>query len=113
MHDDPPEGFEPTKWARNTDPDTSHEAIPRDITRQCIIVLRAYTDGRSYLDEEAYREVGLIGHQRCTDLRTAGYIERDGRKMTPFGKAAYTCRITTNGRDFLKLFDELDLEGFK
>lgn len=94
--------------ARASDPATSHEAAASiNITAQALRVLRAYhqTD-RALLDHDAYRLVGLGGnrlcHQRCSDLRAKGLIERTGeRAMTPSGKSGYVCRITPAGRIFL------------
>lgn len=96
----------PNPYARTTDPDTSHAASPSSltVTAQSLRVLEAYRTGLHLLDEEAYARVGWRGHQRCTDLRRAKYIERCGRKNTPFGKAAYLCRITPAGLAYLRLF---------
>lgn len=91
----------PNIHARNTDVDTSHLAVPLNITQQALYVLRAYESGLWLLDEEAYARVGWKGHQRCSDLRRYKFIERCGRKNTPFGKAAYLCRITPAGQTFL------------
>ena len=91
------------RHARNTDPDTSHLAVPLNVTEQALFVLRAYGTGRHLLDEEAYARVGWKGHQRCSDLRRLKFIERCGRKNTPFGKAAYLCRITPAGVTYLAI----------
>ena len=106
--DDPP-----NIHARNTDPDTSHLAVPLNVTEQSLFVLRAYKTGLHLLDEEAYARVGWKGHQRCTDLRRLKFIERCGRKNTPFGKAAYLCRITPAGLTYLTINKELAVDtGF-
>jgi hypothetical protein len=94
--------------ARPSDPETSHEAVPHNITEQCYRVLRAYRNGQALLDHDAYRLVGLDvefngARQRCTDLRHALMIERTGdRGRTPSGKAGYLCRITQAGLDYLR-----------
>jgi hypothetical protein len=93
--------------ARNTDPDTSHDAVPRHITKQALHVLYAYRFGESLLDHTAYRLVGLgrkrFAHQRCSDLRHAGLIERTGEKaLTPSGNHGYVCRITPLGQEYLE-----------
>lgn len=69
---------------------------------QALRVLMAYGTGNMLLDHDAYRLAGLGGdrgtHQRCSDLRSAGYISRTNhRGMTPSGKAAWLCRITPAG----------------
>jgi hypothetical protein len=92
--------------ARGDDPDTSHEAVPVNITAQALRVLYAYRDDDAMLDHTAYRLVGLgvsrFTHQRCSDLRAANLIERTGeRGRTPSGKAGYLCRITQAGHDYL------------
>jgi hypothetical protein len=89
--------------SRGTDPDTSHDAVPDDITAQARKVLPAYLDGSLLLDIEAYAKVGMVGHQRCSDLRRWGLIERVDKKRMPSGKLGYTCRITETGRLFLRL----------
>jgi hypothetical protein len=90
--------------ARSGDPETSHEAIPVNLTEQAFLVLHAYASGRAILDHHVGAIVGLPdGHQRCSDLRKAGYIERTGaRGITPSGKAGYLCRITPAGIAYLK-----------
>lgn len=96
-----------TIHARTHDPDTSHEAVPGNISQQMKHVLRAYADGAELTDHAAYSKVGLTvaingARQRCSDLRRVGLIERTGeRGMTPSGKSGYLCRITQKGRDFL------------
>jgi hypothetical protein len=107
---EPPEGPDLFEYAhaRATDPATSHEAAASvPVTAQALRVLRAYQEhARPLLDHDAYRLVGLGGnrlcHQRCSDLRTKGLIERTGdRAMTPSGKSGYVCVITPKGRAFL------------
>lgn len=94
--------------ARSRDPATSHEAAASvDITAQALRVLRAYLCDRPLLDHDAYRLAGFTEnrfcHQRCSDLRQAGYIERTGeRGRTPSGKSGYLCRITPAGRKYLE-----------
>ena len=95
-----------SRYARNTDPDTSHAAVPHDTTAQARQVLRAYANGDLLLDEVAYERVGLTGHQRCTDLRRDGLIQRIDRATTKLGKRGYRCRITFAGRLFLKAAGE-------
>lgn len=91
--------------ARAGDPSTSHEAVPADITTQATGVLRVYASGRPLLDHDAYRLAGFppnVSARRCSDLRTAGLIERTGeRGTTPSGKSGYLCRITPAGRNYL------------
>ena len=104
---DEPFLFEDLPHARATDPLTSHEAVPTNISAQAFTVLTAYRTGRELLDHDAYRLVGLgsadrLAHQRCSDLRAAGLIERTGnRGQTPSGKAGYLCAITDLGRAYL------------
>jgi len=94
--------------ARRSDPATSHEAVPKNISAQALRVLWGYRDGDAILDHAAYTRVGMdktssrLAHQRCSDLRRAGHIERTGeRGRTPSGKAGYLCRITPTGLDYL------------
>jgi hypothetical protein len=93
--------------ARTSDPATSHEAIPRNISGQALRVLWSYDGGAHLLDHRAYELAGLEGHQRCSDLRATGLIERimiNGvlqRGRMPSGKAGYLCRITPAGRAYL------------
>jgi hypothetical protein len=87
--------------ARSSDPDTSHEAVPHNISQQAWRVLHAYRSGLALLDEHAYELVGMDGHQRCSDLRRWKFIERCGRGRTAKGKAGYLCRITPAGHAFL------------
>lgn len=93
--------------ARLSDPDTSHEAIPKNISVQAIKILRAYGAGGSLLDVEAYQSAGFgptaCDGQRCSDLRKSGYIERTGEKArTPSGKSGYLCKITPAGVAYLQ-----------
>lgn len=87
--------------SRLGDPDTSRDAVPKNLTKQALKVLRAYASGRRLLDYEAYEMVGMVGHQRCSDLRHLGYIERVGKKLMPSKKTGYTCKITARGLAFL------------
>ena len=105
------DGLFPGPHARLGDPDTSHQAIPMNVTAQAFQVLAAYEDGAALLDIEAYARVRLDGHQRCTDLRRAQFITRDGRRTMPSGKDGYTCRITPAGLTFLRLYRAKDLPG--
>src|SRR5262245_60195074 len=89
--------------SRLTDPDTSYMPIPEKLTEQALKVLRSYQGGVALLDIEAYARARMVGHQRCSDLRRAKFIERCGRRLMPSRKAAYTCRITQAGVAFLKL----------
>lgn len=101
---------DPFGWehARITDPDTSRDAVPVNLSDQAYRVLRAYRTGLELLDHDAYRLVGMdnggrMAHQRCSDLRKAGMIERTGRRgQTPSGKAGYVCRITPRGLAYLE-----------
>lgn len=90
-----------TPHARPGDPDTSWGAIPDNITEQARTVLQAYLGGALLLDIEAYERVGMVGHQRCSDLRAWGFIERVDKKVMPSGKRGYRCRITERGRFFM------------
>jgi hypothetical protein len=92
----------PGPHARVADPATSHMAIPEKLTAQAFKVLMAYRTGLLLLDHEAYARVGMTGHQRCTDLRRAGFIVRVDRKQMPSGKDGYRCRITLAGVAWLK-----------
>lgn len=91
--------------ARNSDPSTSHSAIPINLAKQAANVLEAYKDGKELLDHEAYRIRGMgvnrIANQRCSDLRHYGFIERTVKGLTPSNKSAYRCRITPKGLDYL------------
>lgn len=98
--------------ARAGDPETSHEAaakVERKISKTCAQILRAYASGLAITDHEAYRRVGLdnggrFTHQRCSDLRSGGYIERlKDRGLTPSGNSAFLSRITPKGKQFLRL----------
>lgn len=107
MDDDDLFGFEP--HARRGDPSTSHEAVPKNISKQALRVLFAYEDGDDLLDHTAYRRVGMdranarLAHQRCSDLRFANLIVRTGaRALTPSGKSGYLCRITPAGHAYLE-----------
>lgn len=105
MPDWPPE-FHPEDepHARRHDPDTSRETARRiKMTSQAARVLRVYcTTGRELIDHDAYRLAGFpagrTSHQRCSDLRVWGFIERTGKRgMTPSGHGAYTCKATELG----------------
>lgn len=92
--------------ARASDPDTSHDAVPADITRQARLVLQSYKCGTPLLDHDAYARAGFGPNardgQRCSDLRQAGLIKRTGeRATTPSGKKGYLCRITAAGLAYL------------
>lgn len=93
--------------ARASDPDTSHEAVPINLSEQAYRVLQAYIKvDYPILDHTAYVLVGfghkdMRAHQRCSDLRHGGFIERCGRGVTPSGKSGYLCRITPRGRAYL------------
>ncbi len=88
--------------ARTDDVDTSHEAVPVNLTKQARAVLFAYSDGKHWIDEDAYARVGLVGHQRCSDLRREGLIERTGVKgRTKAGKKSHICRITEAGLKYI------------
>lgn len=93
--------------ARRYDPDTSKETARRvRITSQAIKVLYAYRlAGRALLDHDAYKLAGFpagrTSHQRCSDLRHFGFIERTGRGVTPSGNSGYVCMITKRGLAYL------------
>ena len=105
--------------ARRTDPDTSHEAVPspRVMHRQSIQLLReAYGPAdRPLLDHEAYDrsvyknlpKMRGKGHQRCSDLRAAGFIAVVDRARMPSGKSGRRCVITAAGRAFLARLDNV------
>ena len=74
----------PEIHARATDPDTSHAAVPFNITEQALRVLWAYAHGDQLIDHDAYQLVGLdngerFAHQRCSDLRRWDMIVRTGK----------------------------------
>lgn len=95
--------------ARSTDPDTSHAAIPRNLSRQARRVLRVYRNGSELLDHDAYLLAGFEpcnrNGQRCSDLRKRDYIERTDKALTPSNKFGYRCRITEVGEIYLQLAD--------
>lgn len=108
MDDWPPPEPVPEERARRYDPDTSKETARRiRILSQAKKVLKAYAiTGRELLDHDAYRLAGFppgrTSHQRCSDLRAWGYIERVGRRgLTPTGHTGHLCRITELGIRFL------------
>ena len=112
MSDWPP--IDPEPRARRYDPDTSKETARRiRYLSQAIKVLKAYAiTGRELLDHDAYRLAGFppgrTSHQRCSDLRDWGLIERTGKRgLTPSGHSGTTSRITELGIRFL-----LKLEPF-
>lgn len=101
----PPDLFD-YAHARRGDADTSHEAVPVNITAQARRVLHSYRCNRPLTDHDAYRLAGFapgrITHQRCSDLRFRGMIELTGeRGITPSGKSARLSRITTAGWSYL------------
>jgi hypothetical protein len=113
--DDWPPLDEPETHARRYDPDTSRDTARRiRILSQAVTVLRAYAiTGRELIDHDAYRLAGFPGgrtsHQRCSDLRDWGFIERVGKRgLTPSGHSAHLCRITELGVRYL-----LKLEPFR
>jgi hypothetical protein len=98
--------------ARRYDPDTSKETARRiRLHAQMMVVLKSY--GRhphlALIDHDAYRLAGFppgrTSHQRCSDLRARGYIERDGRGQTPSGHSAYKCKITAAGMKLLLAYE--------
>ena len=96
----------PWPHARPTDPDTSHRAVPVNITDQAWKILQVYKSGRELLDHDAYELAGYGPNardgQRCSDLREAGLIARTGnRGITPSGKAGHLCRITEDGKNYI------------
>jgi hypothetical protein len=112
--DDWPPEEEPELHARRYDPDTSKATAARiRILSQATRVLKAYAiTGRELTDHDAYRLAGFppgrTSHQRCSDLRWWGFIERVGKRgLTPSGHTGHLCRITELGIRFL-----LKLEPF-
>lgn len=101
--------WDPRAHARRGDPSTSHQAAAQvNVSDQARRVLFAYASGQALLDVEAYRRAGYTSasglHQRCSDLRQAGLIERTGQKaQTPSGRLGYLCRITEVGLIYLGL----------
>ena len=97
-------GFE---GPRRHEPDSEKDTARRiDLWTQYVRVLRAYATGRELVDHDAYRLAGFpagrTSHQRCSDLRTLGLIERTGdRGRTPSGHSGFLCRITERGTRFL------------
>jgi hypothetical protein len=100
--------WEARTHSRTSDPQTSHDAAEAiNITRQARRILSSYKSGLALLDVQAYQRAGFAPHacdgQRCSDLRTAGLIERTGAKaITPSGKYGYLCRITDLGQKYLR-----------
>jgi hypothetical protein len=103
VNDDEDDGVE--RHARRTDPDTSHiTARLVKMNEQRYRVLGAYyRHQHEMLDHEAYELINLQDksgwtHQRCSDLRHAGWIKRTGNKgTTPSLKPAHKCAITPAG----------------
>jgi hypothetical protein len=96
--------------ARRSDPPTSHEAVPKNITAQALRILLSYRTGRPLLDVDAYELAGFSptarDGQRCSDLRYSGFIRRTGeRAKTPSGKSGYLCQITLAGLAYLEGHD--------
>lgn len=94
-----------SEHARNTDPDTSHEAASSiNISAQALRVLVSYyLVPVPLLDHTAYDYAGFPPHardgQRCSDLRHAGLIEPTGAKAkTPSNRLGRLCAITDVGR---------------
>ena len=90
--------------ARRTDPATSHmTARLVKMNAQRYRVLGAYyRHRREMIDHEAYAFVDMDRsgwtHQRCSDLRQAGWIVWTGNKgRTPANKPAGKCIITMAG----------------
>jgi hypothetical protein len=108
--DEWPNLFSYRPHARSSDPSTSHEAIPENITAQALRVLRSYRTRRPLLDVDAYELAGYGPNardgQRCGDLRRYGLIRRTGeRATTPSGKKGHLCQITEAGLAFLRARD--------
>jgi hypothetical protein len=75
-------------------------------------VLRAYLTGRALIDHDAYRLAGFptgrTSHQRCSDLRDLGLIERTPQRgLTPTGHSAWKSTITAAGVRCLARLDAL------
>jgi hypothetical protein len=63
-------------------------------------VLRAYLTGRALIDHDS--------HQRCSDLRDLGLIERTPQRgLTPTGHSAWKSTITAAGVRCLARLDAL------
>jgi hypothetical protein len=100
----------PNEHARRYDPDTSKETARRiKLHAQMMVVLKSYRTGRALIDHDAYRLAGFppgrTSHQRCSDLRAKGCIERVGRGITPSRHSAYTCKITSAGMRLLLAYE--------
>jgi hypothetical protein len=90
--------------ARRTDPDTSHATakLVKMNAQRYRVLGSYYKHRREMIDHEAYALAGMhqsgYAHQRCSDLRNAGWIVPTGNKgTTPFKKPARKCVITTTG----------------
>lgn len=104
--------FEQIYHARSTDPETSHEAVPKNLSGQAFDVLKAYRNGRPMTDMDAYVlagfERGRLAHQRCSDLRRRKFIKWvDGDLGTsPSGKSAKISKITDAGLAYLIMMEK-------
>lgn len=99
--------FEQIYHARLTDPETSHEAVPKNLSGQALQVLKAYRDvGRPMTDMDAYEHAGFergrLAHQRCSDLRRREFIKWTGGLGTsPSRNSAKLSEITAAGLAYL------------
>lgn len=99
---------------RSADPDTSTQAARDVIPRrgsQTMQLLAVYRNHALFgmTDEEAGIESGLAARpkccywKRCSDLRTAGFIEPTGdTRPSSAGSQMQVCRITAKGMEALK-----------
>lgn len=91
--------------SRATDPETSHAAVPRNITAKNARgrLLCAYWRSVDATDEEAAEWAGISlaseYAKRCSELRDAGYIEPTGvTRSGASGHQRIVCQITVAGR---------------
>jgi hypothetical protein len=100
---------------RNSDPTTSKKAgksVAQRSPSQREILLKAYSGGVGYTDEEAGVVTGLIHKprccywKRCSELRAMGYIVPTGdyAKSTA-GELQMICCITAAGERHLRTLD--------
>lgn len=95
--------------ARNTDPSTSHAAVP-DRAKRGSDMMRLLDTYKAFgrTDEEAAVASGMGtdgGHytKRCSDLRNGGYIQATGdSRRGSSGKQQRVCVITPKGHEALR-----------
>lgn len=105
--------YDPHKHARNSDPDTSHQAAAQftNLNGHCAALLRAYAGAEAGLTaEEAGAIAGLdyyASSRRTSDLMRMGYIEPlvcEGKPVTRLNasnRLARVCTATAAGRNTL------------